>query len=231
MVTAIVGPNGAGKSTLVRVLGGLRSPNQGRVEIDQTPLGSISVHQRAHRIGFLEQRPTLAFEFSVQRVVSFGAFVSDRDCTLIPEALEKFELRELAAMPFTALSVGQQQRVSFARAWVQITGREGAYLLADEPCSAMDPKHTLLTMHSMRELASTGVGVGVVIHDLALAIKHADRAIVMGAGGAVAAAGDARDVMNSETLSSIFDVSIDVRHIEPIGPVVSVGDPVDSASI
>lgn len=208
-LTAIVGPNGAGKSTLVRLLAGLRTPDSGSVRIDDRCVSSLTPRQRAHRIAFLEQRPSLAFDFSVEKVVSFGAFASDRDCALITDALDRFELTQIRDKPFASLSVGQQQRTAFARAWVQIAQRQGAYLLADEPCSAMDPRHTIQTMRAMQELARSGVGVGVVVHDLNIASRFADRALVLDASGRVVSQGETTHALDPEILSEIFEVAID----------------------
>lgn len=224
-LTTIVGPNGAGKSTLVRLLAGLRTPQAGRVLLDDRPVSSLNPRRRAQRLAFLEQRPSLAFEFSVQRVVSFGAFVGDRDCALITQALERFELDDLAQRPFASLSVGQQQRVAFARAWVQIAQREHAYLLADEPCSAMDPRHTMLTMHAMRELASQGIGVGVVVHDLSIAARFADEAIVLDQSGRVASQGPASESLDPQILSAVFEIQIERHQLPTHGSLLTIGDP------
>lgn len=225
LLTAIVGPNGAGKSTLVRLLAGLCVPQTGQVLIGERPLRSLTPRRRAQRIAFLEQRPSLAFEFSVLRVVSFGAFVGERDCSLITRALQRFELGELKHAPFASLSVGQQQRVAFARAWVQITQRDDAFLLADEPCSAMDPRHTLLTMESMRQLTKQGVGVGVVIHDLTIAARYAHEAIVLDASGRIVAQGPAGQALNTPILSEVFGVSIERHEVVNHGTVLTIGEP------
>lgn len=230
LVTGIVGPNGAGKSTLVRLLAGLRTPESGGVLIDDQPLDSFPPRQRAQRIAFLEQRPSLAFDFSVQRVVSFGAFVGSRDCALINDAMRRFELDDIAHKPFASLSVGQQQRAAFARAWVQIAGRERGYLLADEPCSAMDPRHTLQTMHAMRRLAHEGIGVGVVLHDLNIAARFVDRAVVLDSRGRLVAAGAATEALRPEILSSVFEVPIARHTLDAGDAVLTIGDPHDSAS-
>ncbi|MFG0298712.1 MAG: ABC transporter ATP-binding protein [Phycisphaerales bacterium JB047] len=224
-VTAIVGPNGAGKSTLIRLLAGLRIPDSGAVRLDDQALSSFTPRDRAQRIAFLEQRPTLAFDFSVLRVVSFGAFTGERDCAHIADALRLFELQPIEHKPFASLSVGQQQRVAFARAWVQIAGRSQAYLLADEPCSAMDPRHTLQTMHTMRSLADNGIGVGVVLHDLNIAAQYTDRAIVLDSNGRVVASGQSDQALSPETLSSVFEVPITRHTLEPGRSVLTIGDP------
>ncbi len=223
-ICAIVGPNGAGKSTLVRLLAGLRTPESGVVRLGDAPIRSLSPRRRARRIAFLEQRPSLAFDFSVRRVVSFGAYAGQRRSHLVDDALRRFELGDIADNAFNALSVGQQQRSAFARAWVQIAGREDACLLADEPCSAMDPRHTLQTMHAMRGLAQSGAAVCVVLHDLNTAIRFADDAIVLNAAGSIVAQGPAPEAMTPQTLGSVFEVPIARREIEGGAPLLIVGD-------
>ncbi|MCA9276801.1 MAG: ABC transporter ATP-binding protein [Phycisphaerales bacterium] len=224
-LTAIVGPNGAGKSTLVRLLAGLRTPHSGSVRLGDQHLHSFHPRQRAQRIAFLEQRPSLAFDFSVMRVVSFGAFACERDCALITDALQRFELTDIAHKPFASLSVGQQQRTAFARAWVQIASRPGAFLLADEPCSAMDPRHTLQTMGAMRELAESGIGVGVVVHDLNIAARFADRAVVLNQAGLLVREGPIDEAMDPAILESVFEVPIERFTLSGRSSVLVVGDP------
>ena len=215
-VTAIIGPNGSGKSTLIRLLAGLRTLESGDITINGDKLRSLSHKDRAKQIAFIEQRPNLAFDFSVQRVIEFGIHASRVDDGAVSEALERFELTDIALKPYGHLSVGQQQRVSVARAWVQIAPNRNGYLLADEPCSAMDPKHALQTMEALKSLAQSGVGVGVVIHDLTSAARWAEHAIVLNEQGKLVAQGSADEVFTESVLSSVFDVQIQ-RHNLPNG--------------
>ncbi|MDF1808101.1 MAG: ABC transporter ATP-binding protein [Phycisphaerales bacterium] len=207
-VTAIVGPNGSGKSTLIRLLSGLRSPELGSVLIDDQLIGSFSHVHRARLLAFIEQRPQLAFDFAVRRVIEFGAHHRGCSHDQIEDAINRFELSEVSDRPYAKLSVGQQQRVSLARAWVQIGSNPKGYLLADEPCSAMDPKFVNLTMTNLRSLADSGVGVGIVIHDLTSAARWADDAIVLNNDGRLAGYGEAQKFLNSSTLSDVFDINI-----------------------
>lgn len=207
-ITAIVGPNGSGKSTLIRLLAGLRTPETGTISLDDRDLGSITHKDRARSIAFIEQRPNLAFDFAVRRVVEFGTHAISNDKSRVNEALERFELTDIASKPYGHLSVGQQQRVSMARAWVQISANSAGYLLADEPCSAMDPKHTQQTMAALKSLAQSGIGVGVVIHDLTSASRWADHAIVLDPAGRLVCQGLTDDVLTEEVLSGVFEVQI-----------------------
>ncbi len=208
-ITAIVGPNGAGKSTLLRLLAGLSSPHTGTIEIDQTPLNSLTPTQRATKLAYIAQRSALAFDFDVKLVVSFGRLALKKDPAAIDRALERFDLTHLANTPLGTLSVGQQQRVSLARAWAQLddplNSPPNAYLLADEPTSAMDPKHQLHTMHALEQLASTGVGIALVAHDLTLAARYADRAILLNTQGQIQTQGPINQVLTPKTLTQVFD--------------------------
>lgn len=215
-ITAIVGPNGSGKSTLIRLLAGLRPPESGGISLEGQSLQSISYQLRARQVAFIEQRPNLAFDFSVRKVVEFGAHAAKSAPSHINRALERFELAQIANKPYGHLSVGQQQRVSIARAWVQIEPNPAGYLLADEPCSAMDPKHAQSTMASLSTLARSGIGIGVVIHDLTSAARWADYAIVLDQTGKVAGQGAADDVLCEKVLSEVFEIDIR-RHELPNG--------------
>ena len=225
-ITAIVGPNGAGKSTLIRLLAGLASPEAGQVQIDQTNLASLNGSQRAGRLAYIAQRSSLAFDFDVRLVVSFGRLALSKDPAAVERALERFGLAELSAKPMGTLSVGQQQRVSLARGWAQLDGSDTGYLLADEPTSAMDPRHQLDAMQGFQELASRGVGVALVAHDLSLSMQFADRAIVLDRGGSVHAQGAAKDVLSPQILSEVFETPFVTGEIhglrviipQPIGP-------------
>ena len=224
-ITAIIGPNGAGKSTLVRLFAGLRSADTGTIQLDQQDISAYKPQVRARRIAFLEQRPSLAFDFTVRRVIGFGEFASAVQDSRVDEALDRFELSYIKDTVFGRLSVGQQQRVAFARAWVQIHGCERGYLLADEPCSAMDPRHTIETMESMRALASTGIGVGIVIHDLNMAIRFAHRAIVLNQNGTLASHGAADSALDPQILTRVYGIQIQRHELGIHGPTLSIGDP------
>lgn len=210
-ITAIVGPNGAGKSTLLRALAGLSPPNSGSITLDDTPVHSISTQSRAQRIAYIAQRSSLAFDFDTRMVVSFGRLALSRDPAAINRAIGRFGLSAFADRPVGSLSVGQQQRVSLARAWAQLNSTKAPdssvsrYLLADEPTSAMDPKHQLDTMDAFKELASLDLGIALVAHDLTLAARFADRAILLTSQGKIEAQGPIQDVLSPDRLTKIFE--------------------------
>ena len=86
-------------------------------------------------------------------------------------------------------------------------------LLADEPTSAMDPKHAIAAMRLFRELAASGLAVAVVLHDLNLADHYADDAAALDDTGRLIASGPVRASLEPSILSRVFDV-----------PFIRVGD-------
>ncbi len=229
-VTVFIGPNGAGKSTLLRVLAGVRRPDAGLVTLSGRYMHQIHPRQRAARIALVSQQPSVAFDFDTRRVVGFGAEggrsgAGGTPRAAVDAALARFGLGPIAGTPFGALSVGQRQRVSLARAWAQLDAgaRPDAFLLADEPLSAMDPAHALAAADAFRELAARGVGVGLVLHDLTASVRLADRAVLLDATGRVAADGPADDVLTDRALSALFGAPIHRAEVPGLGPVLTAG--------
>lgn len=229
-ITAIVGPNGSGKSSLLRLLSGVRHPDSGGVFVDDAPLRSLTPRARARRVALVTQHPSVAFGFDTRRVVAFGAEGAGRPQAAADRAIERFGLADLAAVPFDALSVGQRQRVSLARAFAQIDGvadqssDQPAYLLADEPISAMDPKHAAESLRAFRALAQSGVGVGLVLHDLSAAARIADHAVLLASDGTLAGQGPASDLLTAERLSDLYATPIARAEAPGIGPVLATLD-------
>lgn len=207
-ITAIVGPNGAGKSTLLRLLAGVARPWDGIVQWGGASIHDMTASARARLIAFVTQRPTVAGPFTVEQVVRFGRFAGSRDEAAIDRAIVSFELDDLRHRVIHELSVGQQQRVAMARACAQLaSGGAGdtahRCLLADEPLGAMDPRFASLTMARLRDLSRDGVAVLVAMHDLTMALNWSDDVILLHEG-TIHAAGPTRDVLQPETLSTVF---------------------------
>jgi iron complex transport system ATP-binding protein len=223
-VTAVLGPNGAGKSTLLRLLLGTLRPASGRVALGDREVTSIDPWERAAALAYIGQLATLAGPMTVRRVVELGRHAVGSSAAAVERAMGKTGVAKLAGRPFDTLSAGQQQRVSLARVLAQLDnptpGPLGRTLLADEPVSAMDPRHAMEALAVFRSLATEGVAVAVVLHDLTLALRFADAALLMDEAGNQAAAGPAADVLRPEVLAPVYGVGFDLvggRAVVPVG--------------
>ena len=182
-VTAICGPNGAGKSSLLQCLAGLLQGDSGEVRLDGTMLAQLPARERARAIGYLPQHREVAWDLSVEALVALGRLPhGDAGEREVRAALEALDLQPLARRRVSTLSGGERARALLARV---LAGRPG-WILADEPLSALDLAHQLILLRHLRAAAAGGAGVVLVLHDLALAMNHADRVLVLDRGRLVA---------------------------------------------
>lgn len=208
-VTAIVGPNGAGKSTLLACLAGLRAPDKGSVMLEGAPLAAINPRERAKRLGYLPQESTVHWNMAVRALVALGRYPhrdgmageSAADWLAVQQALAEVGMEIFADRPINSLSGGERARVLLAR----VLAGTPQWILADEPMAALDLAHRYALMAHLRDIAAQGVGVVIVIHDLPLAARMADDALLL-EGGRLVAAGPARDVLTPERLGPVFGV-------------------------
>lgn len=211
-LTVIVGPNGCGKSTLLKSICGILRPTSGEVRVDGVLFSALS--HPARQIAYLPQhRPTP--DITVERLVLHGRFpylsyprrYGKRDIEIARAALERMGLSEAANVPVGTLSGGMRQKVYLA----MILAQDTASVLLDEPTTYLDPAHQLQTMADARALSAGGKTVVMVLHDLPLALRAADRIVVMEGGRAVCA-GKPEEVYQSGQLDGVFGVT--VRRVE-----------------
>ena len=199
-ITAICGPNGAGKSTLLQCLAGLLAPDGGAVLLGGVPLPQGP--ERARRIGYLPQTGEIAWDLSVGALASLGRLPhGDRGEAQVAAALAALDLTQFAARPVSTLSGGERARALLAR----VLAGEPEWILADEPLAALDLAHQLTLLGRLRDAASHGAGVVLVLHDLALAMNHADRVLVLD-GGRLAADGPPEQALAEPVIESVWGV-------------------------
>ena len=201
-ITAICGPNGAGKSSLLECLAGLLSPDSGRVTLDDQPLAALPPRARATAIGYLPQSGEVAWDVAVRSLVALGR-LPHRDGRTEPveAAMAALDLEGLADRPVSRLSGGEKARALLAR----VLAGEPRWILADEPLAALDLAHQLSLLGHLRRAADGGAGVVLVLHDLALAMNHADRVLVLD-HGAVAADGPPEQALAADVIARVWGV-------------------------
>ena len=178
-VTAICGPNGAGKSTLLAALAGLLAPDGGTVILDGAPLARKSARERAQALGYLPQTAEIAWDLDVATLAGLGRLPwrtsAAEDAAAVASALAALDLDHLAARPVSQLSGGERARALLAR----VLAGGPRWVLADEPLASLDLAHQAALLDRFRELADSGIGVLLVLHDLARARNRADRVLVL----------------------------------------------------
>ncbi|WP_068828198.1 heme ABC transporter ATP-binding protein [Pseudomonas sp. BMS12] len=224
-VLGVLGPNGAGKSTLLGALCGELEPSEGRVTLDGRALGDWPGQERARRLAVLPQSSTLSFAFPVAEVVAMGrlphASGRVRDAEIVDAALHAADAQHLRGRSYLALSGGERQRVHLARVLAQLwPGRAGQVLLLDEPTSALDPLHQHTTLQAVRDFASQGAAVLVILHDLNLAARYCDRILLL-QDGRPHALGSPETVLQAEPLQAVFGLEVLIQcHPERGHPLI-----------
>lgn len=212
---AIVGPNGAGKSTLLRMLSGDLRCTGGAIALKGKPLASYTSQELARHRVMLSQHVNVSFPFSVEEIVGMGAGDRARASVrpLVDAAIAELELEKLRHRELPTLSGGEQQRAHFARVLVQLACGEAAHgpgvLLLDEPTSSLDLRFQINLVEIAKTRARNGTAVVAVLHDLNLAVRFADRIIVL-RRGSVVADGTPQDTITNAMIGDVFDVTTDV---------------------
>ena len=213
-VMALLGPNGAGKSSLLNLLCGATEVAAGSYRLAGRPPGAWPLRERARSVAVLPQHASLAFPFTVAEVILLGRtpHASGRraDHAILQEVLKATDTTALAGRLYTQLSGGERQRVQLARVFAQLWRRQDSphrLLLLDEPTAALDLAHQKQVLEQIRELATSGVAVVLVLHDFNLAARYADTCLVLHEGRTQALGSPA--AVYSETLfHKVFGVEV-----------------------
>jgi general L-amino acid transport system ATP-binding protein len=184
-VVVVIGPSGSGKSTMIRCVNHLEEHTNGRIVVDGIELSQDvrNIQEIRRECGMVFQSFNLFPHMTVLENITLGP----RQVRKMPKAkaeAEAMELLELVKIPEQAhkqpgqLSGGQQQRVAIARALAM----KPKVMLFDEPTSALDPEMVKEVLDAMQELASSGMTMIVVTHEMGFARAVADRVVFMADG-------------------------------------------------
>lgn len=226
--TGLIGPNGSGKTTLLRAIGTHVSAT-GHIQLDGRPVTDWSAQERARRLAYVRQAPSLTFDFTVEELVLLGraphrgwlqSYGTD-DRHRVREALSMVDLDGFASRSVLSLSGGELQRVFLAQALAQ----DADLLMLDEPTSHLDVHYQFAFMDRVQDLVQEGRTVLAVFHDLELAARHADRLLMLQEGSLVAS-GPPAEVLTPSRIAAVFGMQarVDRRpngtlRIEYLAPV------------
>ena len=187
-VVVILGPSGSGKSTLIRTINHLEQHQRGDIIIDGIELsGDIrNIDAIRREVGMVFQSFNLFPHLTVMQNITLAPtkvrhWSRSQAEEVAMELLTRVGIPEQASKFPAELSGGQQQRVAIARALAM----QPKIMLFDEPTSALDPEMIKEVLDVMRELASTGMTMLTVTHEIGFAREVADRVIMMDEGSIV----------------------------------------------
>lgn len=177
---ALIGPSGAGKSTLIKVLLGLRDPNEGSVRLGSLPVEALAT------VGYVPQEDALHRGLTVQGELTYAAELrvpetseQEREAR-VAKVLDQVGLGDRSGLRIRKLSGGQRKRVAVALELLT----SPPLLILDEPTSGLDPGLEARTMALLSEVADTGRMVLVATHAMG-SLDRADALCVL-VGGHVA---------------------------------------------
>jgi iron complex transport system ATP-binding protein len=181
-------------------------------------------------VSTVPQENQVAFRFTVLEVVLMGRaphlgsfhLETRHDLAAAQEAMERFELLDLAQRPINELSGGERKRVFLARAVAQ----QAPVMLLDEATAFLDLRHAADILVQLRRLcAESAVGVAATMHDLNAAASHADRILLLDRGNIIAC-GSPAEVLTVGNLQQVYGVKVYIGRnpgsgalaVFPIGP-------------
>ena len=204
---AVLGQNGSGKTLTMHTLAGLRAAPQGRVMLRGDDLASSRRQDIARQLALLPQHIDDIFPATVLDTAMIGRhphigrfeWESPKDFDIGRAALASVGLDALAGRDILTLSGGERRRLAIAQV---LTQQPDVYLL-DEPTNHLDPQHQLDALRLFREKADEGATVIASLHDVNLAVRYADRCLLLyGDGGWDI--GACADVLDEERLTELY---------------------------
>ena len=208
----VIGPNGSGKSTLLKILGGVLTPNSGKLLFKGKDFVDFNRKELARSITWIPQDHPMIFPFKVSEVVLMGrhpylsafTFEGDEDIEIARSAMEQTQTLQFAQRRFNEISGGEKQRVVIAGAIAQ----EPELMILDEPTSALDIKYQIQILNILKELnQKKNMTVILAMHDLHLASKFCNRLILL-EEGKIFQDGKPEEVLQKEHLEKVYGIKV-----------------------
>lgn len=208
----LLGANGAGKSTLLSLLSGQRKPNSGLVKLFDRDVAVLQSKEQARSRAVLTQEHGAVFSFSSEEIVAMGRYPwagterEQEDQAVITAVMDHYQLHPLAQRPVDVLSGGEKARVAMGR----ITAQATSVMLLDEPTAALDLKHQLSLLQSVKSFTQEGGSALVIVHDINRALEFADMVSFLH-DGRIIASGVPLNTVTPEIIEKTYGVAVDVR--------------------
>ncbi|MGB3469771.1 MAG: ABC transporter ATP-binding protein, partial [Erythrobacter sp.] len=186
-------------------------PASGEVRLGDARLRDLSAKTRAKALGYLPQGSDIAWDVSVESLVALGRHPhgdggrgarGNAGRIAIEAAIAATAIEGLRHRPASQLSGGERARTLLAR----VLAGEPDWVLADEPLAALDLAHQLSMIAHLRGCAQGRQGVVIVLHDLGLAMNHADRVLVL-QNGRLVADGPPEEALAAPVIQQVWGIT------------------------
>jgi len=224
-ILAILGVNGAGKSTLLKCMNGILKAHRGCVLLDNQDVALMERNQRARNFGYVpqhrgEEEMTVFDAVLLGRKPWIGWSAAHKDLEIVDKVIHLLALEPLALRPLRTLSGGEAQKVLIARALAQ----EPEVLLLDEPTNSLDVRNQVEIMALLKRVVREHRLIAVVsIHDLNLALRFADRFLML-KDGSVYAITEAGSI-SREMIRDVYGIDVLLGSIGGWPVAVPINEP------
>lgn len=207
-LVGIIGANGSGKTTLLKCIAGILRNYEGKIQIFEREIKTLSRKEAAKIITFVSQSFSPAFDFTVRELVQMGRIPYHNlfqnstigDQKIVEDSILAMDLKNFENRVFNSLSEGEKRRVIFAKALAQDT----SILLLDEPFAHLDINYSYemarLIQLKVKEFGKTVLGV---FHNLNMASLFCDKIVVMN-DGRIIAEGTPEEVYKEDIINKAF---------------------------
>ncbi|MCL2066909.1 MAG: ABC transporter ATP-binding protein [Treponema sp.] len=216
----VLGPNGCGKTTLLKSIARIID-YRGTVSLKDRDILSFSRKELAKKIALLGQSAKVYFPYTVYETVSMGRYAHSggflkgqpaEDKTIVEDIIEKLDIKDIKDKMIDELSGGQLQRVFLAKTFAQTPD----IILLDEPANHLDLKYQIELLDFLKSwVRDNNKTLISVLHDLNLARRFADTAIVM-KDGEITACGKIENALNGEILQAVYGLDIHAHMLESL---------------
>lgn len=208
---AILGTNGTGKSTLLKCLNRILKPQSGNVFIEDADVRNLNRTELAQKIVYVSQnnkssRSTVFDTILLGRKPYIKWDVTQKDLDIVNNVMKMLQLEDYALRYTDELSGGELQKVLIGRALAQ----QPEVLMLDEPTSSLDLKNQLEVINIIKKVViDKQIAAVVTMHDLNLALRFADKFVLLKNGKVFAAGGI--EVMTSENIEDDYSVPVKIE--------------------
>ena len=224
---AVLGQNGSGKTLTMHTLAGLRPAAAGSIFVDDTDIGKLARHDVARKLALLPQHVDDIFPATVLDTAMIGRhphigrfnWESGRDIEIASASLAAVGLAALQRRDVLTLSGGERRRLAIA----QVLTQEPRIYLLDEPTNHLDPQHQLDALQLFRDKADSGASVIASLHDVNLAVRYADRCLLLYGDGRWDL-GTTGEILDSDKLTRLYGTPMEAVNWRSTKLYVASGD-------